>query len=178
MADYNKLYAPGNLDDRIITTVVEIPEGSILKIEYNREKCTFEIDRVEPSIFAKPSNYGFIPGTLDEDGDELDTLIVSPEAIPTGVVTEAKILGVLNFEDDGEMDHKIICVPADDRDSGNKIQGLEDLGERWKQKIEYHFKTYKDLKKPGTTKVLGYGDPDAAIAVIKECIERFKNKQG
>jgi len=176
MTDYNNIYTPGDLDNLLINTVIEISEKSILKIEYNREKCTFELDRVEPAIFAKPSNYGFIPGTLDDDGDELDTLVVSPEPIPTGVVLEAKILGVLNFEDDGEMDHKIICVPSDERDSGNRVKNLDDLGEQWKNKIEYHFNTYKDLKKRGTTKVLGYGNPQDAVEVIKECIERFKKK--
>ena len=175
MTDYNALYTPGDLENHVINTVVEIPQGSMLKIEYNREKKTFELDRVEPEIFTKPSNYGFIPATLDEDGDELDTLIVAPEAIPTGVVLEAKILGVLTFDDDGEMDHKIICVPTDDRDGGNRIQSLDDLGEQWKNKVEYHFNTYKDLKKKGTTKVLGYGDPAEAVKVIEECIERYNS---
>ena len=173
MADYNKLYTPGDLNNLTITTVVEIPEKSILKVEYRRDKGTFELDRVEPAIFAKPANYGFIPGTIDEDGDELDTLVVSPEPIPMGVVVEAKILGVIDFEDDGEKDHKIICVPTDERDSGNRIKSLDDLGEQWKAKIEYHFNTYKDLKKKGTTKVLGYGGPQEAVAVIKECIARY-----
>ncbi len=173
MTDYNKLYTPGDLDNFTINTVVEIPEGSMLKIEYNRDNGTFELDRVEPAIFAKPSNYGFIPGTLDDDGDELDTLLVTPEPIPTGVVVEAKVLGVLNFEDGGEQDHKIVCVPVTNYDDGDKIQSLDDLGERWKQKIEYHFTTYKDLKKRGTTNVLGFGDADSAIEVIKECIERY-----
>lgn len=176
MTDYNKLYTPGNLAEKEITTVVEITEKSLLKIEYNRKTCTFELDRIEPAIFAKPSNYGFIPGTLDEDGDELDTLIVSPEPLPLGLVVKATILGVLNFEDDGEMDHKVICVPADDRDSGNRIKSLDDLGEQWKAKMEYHFNTYKDLKKKGTTKVLGYGTPDDAVKVIKECIERYSKQ--
>lgn len=176
MTDYNTLYTPGEYQNGEITTVVEIPKGSILKVEYNRTKHTFELDRVEPDIFAKPSNYGFIPGTLDDDGDELDTLIVCPEALPMGVVVHARILGVLNFEDDGEKDHKIICVPADDRDGGDRVQTLDDLGERWKQKVEYHFTTYKDLKKKGSTKVLGYGDVAAAQEVIKECIERFNTK--
>lgn len=176
MTDYNTLYTPGEYEQGEINTVVEILKGSILKIEYNRTKQTFELDRVEPEIFAKPTNYGFIPGTLDEDGDELDTLIVCPEALPMGVVVHARILGVLNFEDDGEKDHKIICVPADDRDGGDKVKTLDDLGERWKQKVEYHFSTYKDLKKKGTTKVLGYGDVVAAQEIIAECIERFNNK--
>lgn len=177
MTDFNKLYSPGNLAEHKVNTVIEIPKGSILKIEYNREKCTFEIDRVEPEIFAKPSNYGFIPGTLDDDGDELDTLVVCPEPIPTGVAMEANILGVLNFEDDGEQDHKIICVPADDRDGGNMIKSLDDLGEQWKAKVEYHFNTYKDLKKKGTTKVLGYGGPEDAVKVIEECIERYNKSK-
>ena len=176
MTDYNKLYTPGDLENGLINTVVEIPKGSMLKVEYNREKCTFELDRVEPEIFAKPTNYGFIPGTLDEDGDELDTLIVCPETLPLGVVVQARIVGVLNFEDDGEMDHKVICVPADERDSGNAIKSLEDLPEQWKRKVEYQFNTYKDLKKPGTTKVLGYGDATEAVAVINDCIQRFKSE--
>ena len=177
MTDYNKLYTPGDLENETINTVVEIPKGSMLKVEYNREKCTFELDRVEPAIFQKPTNYGFIPGTLDDDGDELDTLILCPENIPLGVVVKAKIIGVLNFEDDGEQDHKVICVPADDRDSDNAIKTLADIPERQKQQIEYHFNTYKDLKKPGTTKVLGYGDVTDAIAVIKDCIERYEKQQ-
>lgn len=176
MADYNALYTSGDVNNGEITTVVEIPKGSILKIEYNREKATFELDRVEPEIFAKPSNYGFIPQTTDEDGDELDTLLVTPEPVPTGVVVAAKVIGVLNFEDDGEKDHKIICVPADERDSGNRVKSLDDLGEQWKAKIEYHFATYKDLKKRGTTKVLGYGNIDDAIAIIKECQERYAKR--
>lgn len=174
MADYDKLYVPGDLASGTITTVVEIPKGSMLKIEWNRTKQTFELDRVEPEIFAKPSNYGFIPGTTDEDGDALDTLVVTPEPVPTGVVLNARILGVLNFEDGGEKDHKIICVPADDRDGGNRVQSLDDLGEQWKAKIEYHFNTYKDLKKRGTTKVLGYGGVEDAVKVIKECIVRYE----
>lgn len=176
MTDYNKLYTPGDIDAHNVTTVVEIPKGSMLKIEYRRDKGTFELDRVEPEIFAKPSNYGFIPGTLDLDGDELDTLVVSPEPIPTGVVVNARILGVLDFEDDGEKDHKIICVPVDDRDSGNRVTSLEDLGEAWKAKIEYHFNTYKDLKKRGTTKVVGYEGPEEAVKIIRECIERFSKE--
>ena len=176
MIDYNKVYTPGDVQAGEITTVIEIPQGSMHKIEYNRDLCTFELDRVEPGIFAKPTNYGFIPGTLDEDGDELDTLVVVGEPLPLGVVVSARIIGVLEFEDDGEMDHKIICVPADDRHEGSRVQSVDDLGEQWQQKIEHHFTHYKDLKKPGSTKVLGFGDVEKAKAVIQECIERWNNQ--
>lgn len=176
MADFNQVLTPGDTDNGLVNTVVEIPEGSRLKVEWDRERAAFMLDRVEPAIFAKPCNYGFIPQTLDDDGDELDTLIVCSEPIPMGVWLEAKIVGVLNFQDDGEADHKVVVVPADDRDTGDSINSLDDLGDRWKQKIEHHFTHYKDLKKPGSTVVEGWGDAEAAKAIIRECIERWNNK--
>lgn len=177
MADFNQVLTPGANDDGLVNTVVEISEGSMLKIEWDRTRAAFMLDRVEPAIFAKPCSYGFIPQTLDDDGDELDTLIVCAEPLPMGVWLEAKIVGIMNFEDDGEMDHKVVVVPADDRNTGDSINSLDDLGERWKQKIEHHFNHYKDLKKPGSTKVLGWGDIEEAKKCVKECIERYKNSQ-
>lgn len=161
--------------DKFVNTVVEISKGSMLKIEWDRHNHYFALDRVEPAIFAKPVNYGFIPATLDEDGDELDTLIVTSEPLPMGLVLEkARVIGVLNFEDDGEMDHKVIVVPADDRHDG-EITSYKQLGEKWAEQISHHFTHYKDLKKPGSTKVLGFGDSDEAWAVIADCIERAKS---
>ena len=170
--DYNALFTP-YAEDQVIHTVVEIAKGSMHKIEYDRKNKVMRLDRVEPGIFAKPCNYGFIPGTLDEDGDELDTLIVTDEPLPMGIVLEATVIGVLEFEDSGEMDHKVICVPADDRHTGDRIKSLGDLGEQWMKQIEHHFTLYKDLKKPGSTKVMGFGDAQKAHEVITECIERW-----
>ncbi len=170
--DYNAILKPYS-EGQTINVVIEIPKGSMMKIEFDRHRKIMVLDRVEPAIFAKPVNYGFIPATLDEDGDELDVLFVTDDPVPTGVVSEAIVIGVLDFEDDGEMDHKVICVPSDNLNSGNSIQSLGDLGEQWQKKIEHHFTHYKDLKKPGTTKVLGFGDAAKAHEVIAECIKRW-----
>jgi inorganic pyrophosphatase len=176
MADFNQVLTPGDWQNGVVNTVVEISEGSTLKIEWDRERAAFTLDRVEPAIFAKPCNYGFIPQTLDEDGDELDTLVVCDEPIPTGVWFEARVLGVMKFEDDGEIDDKVVVCPADDRNAGDRLKTLDDLGERWKQKVEHHFTHYKDLKKPGSTKVLGWGDAEEAKEIIKKSIDRYQNK--
>jgi inorganic pyrophosphatase len=155
-----------------VHTVIEIPMGSNMKVEYNVEGGYFELDRVEPVIFAKPVNYGFIPSTLDEDGDPLDTLVFTDTPLPMGLVLKARVIGVLNFEDDGEMDHKVVCVPADDRNNANRITSVADLGQKWQDQIVYHFDHYKDLKKPGTTKVLGWGSVEDAYKIIQECVDR------
>lgn len=175
MADFNQILTPGDVDDSTINVVIEIPAGSSHKIEWNRDLAVMQLDRVEPSIFAKPTNYGFIPQTLDEDGDELDVLLITGEPLPTGVFLEAKIIGVMKFEDDGEVDDKIVAVPTDDRDTGNRIQSLADIPQLVKQ-IENHFNHYKDLKKPGSTVVKGWGDVQEAQQIVYEAIERWNTK--
>lgn len=175
MPDFNVVLTPGNVDGGVINVVVEIPQGSSHKIEWNRDVAAFQLDRVEPAIFAKPTNYGFIPQTLDEDGDELDALIVTDEPLPTGIFLEAKVIGVMKFEDDGEVDDKIVVVPSDDRNTGDRIESLDDISRLVKQ-IENHFNHYKDLKKPGTTTVTGWGDAEEAKVVIHAAIDRWNNR--
>ncbi|HEU5121602.1 MAG TPA: inorganic diphosphatase [Candidatus Saccharimonadales bacterium] len=175
MADFNQILTPGNVDEGTVNVVIEIPAGSSHKIEWNRELAVMQLDRVEPAIFAKPTNYGFIPQTLDEDGDELDVLLVTDEPLPTGVFLEARIIGVMKFEDDGEVDDKIVAVPTDDRNTGNRIQSLDDIAQLVKQ-IENHFNHYKDLKKPGSTIVQGWGDVEEAKQVTRAAIERWNNR--
>lgn len=176
MSDFNKILTPGNVDEGVVNVVIEIPAGSNHKIEWNRELAAFQLDRVEPVIFAKPTNYGFIPQTLDEDGDELDVLAITDQPLATGVFFEAKVIGVMKFEDDGEVDDKIVVVPADDRQTGNAINSLDDLSDQMIKQIEFHFNHYKDLKKAGTTTVKGWGDVEEAKQVIHEAIERWNNK--
>jgi len=176
MADFNQILTPGDVENGIVNVVVEIPQGSSHKIEWNRELAAMQLDRVEPAIFAKPTNYGFIPQTLDEDGDELDALIITDEPLTTGIFMEAKVIGVLEFVDDNEVDDKVIVVPADDRNTGNAINSLEDLPSQLLKQIEHHFNHYKDLKKPGSTVVKGFGDVERAKQIIRESITRWNEK--
>lgn len=178
MADYNNVLDPGDYQNGFVNAVIEIPKGSSNKIEWDRGRAAFVLDRVEPAIFAKPVNYGFIPQTLDEDGDELDILVITDEPIPTNVWVKCKLIGILNFEDAGDVDHKVVVVPADDRHAGDEIRSLDDMGEHWKRQIEHHFTHYKDLKSPGSTKVWGWGDVDMAKSIIEESIERYKGLKG
>lgn len=173
MADFNKVLEPGDYKNGELNVVIEIPTGSNHKIEWDRKHACFMLDRVEPMAFAKPCNYGFIPQTLDEDGDELDVLMITDQPLTTGIWMKAKILGVMKFVDGGEVDDKIICVPADDRNNGDAYGKLEDLPAQTLKQIEYHFNHYKDLKKPGSTEVKAFEGIDSAKKVIEAAIKRF-----
>lgn len=176
MADFNKILTPGDYENGELNVVVEIPTGSNHKIEWDRENACFMLDRVEPMAFAKPCNYGFIPQTLDEDGDELDVLLITDQPLTTGIYLKARILGVMKFVDSDEVDDKIIAVPADDRNNGDAYQTLEDLPQQLINQIEFHFNHYKDLKKPGTTEVKGFFGLDEAKTTIADAIKRWDEK--
>ena len=176
MADFNKILNPGDYEHGEINVGVEIPTGSNHRIAWDRKNACFMLDRVEPIAFAKPCNYGFIPQTLDEDGDELDVLLITDQPLTTGIYTTARILGVMKFVDSDEVDDKIIAVPADDRNNGDRYQTLADLPEQLLKQIEFHFNHYKDLKKPGSTEVKEFADADEAKRVIAAAIKRWNEQ--
>ena len=176
MADFNQVLTPGDYENGEITVVVEIPQGSSHKIEWDRKVGVMKLDRVEPAIFAKPTNYGFIPQTLDEDGDELDVLLITDAPLTTGIVVNARIVGVMKFVDDDEVDDKIMAVPSDDRNNGDAIQTLEDIPAQLIKQIEFHFNRYKDLKKPGSTVVKEFAGLDEAKVVVRDAIMRWNNQ--
>ena len=176
MADFNQVLTPGDYENGEITVVVEIPQGSSHKIEWDRKVGVMKLDRVEPAIFAKPTNYGFIPQTLDEDGDELDVLLITDAPLTTGIVVNARIVGVMKFVDDDEVDDQIIAVPSDDRNNGDAIQTLEDIPAQLIKQIEFHFNRYKDLKKPGSTVVKSFDGAEEAQQVIAEAIRRWNEQ--
>jgi inorganic pyrophosphatase len=174
--DWSQVLDAGDVEAGEINVVIEIPKGSNNKVEWDRRLKVFTVDRIEPSIFPKPTNYGFVPQTLDEDGDELDVLLITNDPLPMNTYIKARVLGVMKFTDEGEVDDKILCVPVDDRESGDQIKTLENVPAQLLKQIEYHFNHYKDLKEPGTTKVEYWGDADEAKAVIKESQARWVNQ--
>jgi inorganic pyrophosphatase len=175
--DFNQILTPGDVEDGFVNVVVEIPAGSKNKIEWNREKAVMQLERIEPSIFAKPTNYGFIPQTLDEDGDELDAIIITDEPLPTGLFVRAKIIGVMKFEDNGEIDDKIIVVPDDSVGMEGEINTLGCISSQKIKQITHHFNNYKNLQNPGSTLVKGWAGKDEAREIIYRSIKRWNDEK-
>lgn len=175
MQDFNQTLTPGDIEKGIVNVVVEIPIGGTDKIEWNRIDKMMEIDRQEPTAFPEPTNYGFIPQTISEDGDGMDVLIISEKIIPTGTILQARIIGVMKFEDETEVDDKIIVVPIDNHEDKNQVDSLADFSKQKINQISYYFSHYKDQIKSGLTVVKGWGDVVEAKQIIYKSIERWNN---
>ena len=165
------------VDDKkdIVNAIVEINSGTINKYEIITESGQLKLDRVGYSSLAYPFAYGAIPETWDYDGDPLDVEIVHVmEPLVPGCLVEARIIGVMKFEDNGEVDDKIIAVLSDDRRSDH-IKSVDDLGEQFKKETIYYWEHIKHLKKPGTGVTKGFFDKKEALKVINECQKRYKD---
>lgn len=162
-----------NEEKGIVNAIVEINSGTINKYEIITESGQLKLDRVGYSSLAYPFAYGAIPKTWDYDGDPLDVEIVNViEPLVPGCLVEARIIGVMKFEDGGEIDDKIIAVLSDDRRSDH-IKSVADLGEQFIKETTYYWEHIKFLKKPGTGVIKGFFDRDEALKVIKECEEKY-----
>ena len=139
-------------DQSIVNAIVELNSSTINKYELITETGHLKLDRVGYSSLAYPFAYGCIPRTWDEDGDPLDIEIVSvTESLIPGSLVEARIIGIMTFDDGGEVDDKVIAVLAEDKRVSH-IKSFEDLGEHWIKETTYYWQHYKDLKNPGTCK--------------------------
>ncbi len=158
---------------------VEIPAGSITKYEINEEGLVF-VDRFQSMPVAYPANYGSLPRTLAGDGDPLDALVITREALHPGVLVRFRPIGVLRMEDAGEADQKIIGVPTDKVDPTYAgIRDLNDLPQVERDRIEAFFRVYKDLPKGrNPVRLSGYGDAAEAKALIREAMGRFADRAG
>ena len=156
-----------------LNTIVELNSNTINKYELITETGHLKLDRVGYSSLSYPFAYGCIPRTWDEDGDPLDIEIVNvTEPLVPGSIVEARIIGVMTFDDGGEVDDKVIAVLADDKRMDH-IKSFEDLGAHWKKETTYYWEHYKDLKKPGTCTVNGFFGTEKAVEIIKSCEARY-----
>ena len=157
----------------IVNGLIEINPGTINKYEFITESGHLKLDRVGYSSLAYPVAYGAIPQTWDQDNDLLDFVVanVTEPLVPNSLV-EARVIGLMKFEDSGERDDKVITVLSDDKRMDH-ITSYEQLGGHWQKVTEHYFEHYKDLKKPGLCKVLGFFDTAEATKTIKECAERY-----
>ncbi|MGE5673064.1 MAG: inorganic diphosphatase [Mycobacterium leprae] len=154
------------MDELIVEALIEIPAGSQNKYEYDKEKHIVRLDRVLYSPVHYPTDYGYVPETLEEDGDPIDVLVLVTNPTFPGCVIDARIVGVLAMVDDKGVDNKLLAVPVKDP-RFNQVRELEDVPAHRLREIEHFFKTYKDLEGKATV-IMGWkGTKEAAELLAK-----------
>jgi inorganic pyrophosphatase len=153
-----------------VVVVVEIPAGSRNKYEWDPEARAMVLDRMLFTAMRYPADYGFIEGTLGEDGDPLDALVFVGEPTFPGCRIRARPVGLFKMWDEKGPDEKILCVPLRDP-MWSHVRDLEDLLPTLRAEVEHFFAVYKDLegKKVGTE---GFASREVALGVIEDARRR------
>ena len=169
----NRLYDidPGPDSPEIVRMIVEIPQHSANKYEYDGNLGVFRLDRALYSPLHYPGDYGFIPGTLAEDKDPLDVLVLVQQPSYPGVMIEVRPVGVLNMVDSSEKDQKVLAVP-NRNPRYDQIHTMDQIFAHVKREIEHFFSIYKELEGKVTT-MDGWGGPREARKAIQECRQRY-----
>jgi inorganic pyrophosphatase len=157
-------------------TIIEIPKGSFNKYEIDKETGLIALDRANYSYAPYPTDYGFAPQTLWEDGDALDVLVLTTFPLNPGILVKVRPVAVIDMVDSGESDYKVIAVPVDDK-RWDDVQDLKDVNKHTLKEITHFFETYKALKgKPAPVEIKGImGKKEAQDAVTKS-IEIYNKK--
>ena len=158
------------------TCYVEIPKGSRNKYEYDTEEQVLKLDRFLFSSMVYPTDYGFVPETLAEDGDPLDAMICVSEPTFPGCIIDVRAIGLFKMSDDKGVDDKVLCVPLQDP-GWNTLETLADLPGQLRGEIEHFFSVYKDLEQKKVT-VDGWYPREDALEEIEASRKRFRGKSG
>jgi inorganic pyrophosphatase len=167
---------PGPDTPRVVRMFVEIPKNSRNKYEYDEELGIFRLDRFLYSPMHYPGDYGFIPGTVGEDGDPLDVLTVVEEPSFSGCMVEVRPVGVLRMIDRSQGDQKILAVQQNNP-LYDGIHTAKQLFPHLRLEIEHFFAVYKELENK-KTKILGWSGAGEAHRIIRASRKRYLGKQG
>ena len=158
--------------ENTIDVLIEIPRGSRNKYEVDHHTGRIRLDRRLFAATAYPTEYGFIPETLSEDGDPLDALVLTEDPTFPGCYILCKPVGLMWMEDEAGPDAKVICVePNEPR--WKDIDDIGDLPAEILAEIKHFFDIYKMLE-PEKFSVTGtWENKAAAWAEIEASRKRY-----
>lgn len=164
-----KNLSPGKNPPEEINVLIEIPQGSLVKYELDKDSGYIFVDRFSFTTMGYPANYGFVPHTLSGDGDAVDVLVLSSYPVNPGCVIPAIPIGLLEMEDESGVDAKVIAVPPMKVDPFfGKFKDLSDIDEASKNRIKHFFEHYKELEPKKWVKVKNWLGKKAALEEVRK----------
>lgn len=154
-----------------VNAIVEIPKGRRSKFEVDQATGLMRLDRYLYSSSHYPGDYGFIPQTLAEDGDNLDILVMVNEPTFSGCLIQARVIGLFRMLDRGQHDYKVLAVPNSDPLFA-ELKDIGDVPKHYLREVEHFFASYKLLE--GVTIVTeGWDGAAAASTEVHASVDRY-----
>ena len=168
-----KNLSPGKNPPGEINVFIEIPQGSLVKYELDKESGYVFVDRFAFTTMGYPANYGFVPNTMSGDGDPVDVLVLSIQPVYPGCVIPAIPIGLLEMEDESGIDAKVIAVPPLKVDPFyGKYKDLSEIDAAIKNRIKHIFEHYKELEPGKWVKVKNWKGKKEALGEVRKGLKK------
>lgn len=162
------------MNAQTLDCVIEIPKGSRNKYELDAESGKIKLDRFLFASVAYPTDYGYVPETLAEDGDPLDAMVCVSEPTFPGCLIESKAIALFRMNDDDGVDAKLLCVPCRDP-NWSHMNHLDDLSTQLRDEIAHFFGMYKTLEEKHVD-IDGWYPAEDAATVLAESQRRWRER--
>ncbi len=170
--DIKKIETGKNPANGEVNVLVEIPKDGNIKYEIDEKSGMIFVDRFLYTAMSYPFNYGSIPNTLAEDGDPVDVLVMSEQAVMPGVVIPSVIIGMLEMEDEEGIDMKLLAVPTKKVDPlFGSYTDIKDVPDAIKNKMKHFFENYKTLEPGKWVKIKEWKGKEVAVEVVKKALK-------
>ncbi|HEY7011176.1 MAG TPA: inorganic diphosphatase [Streptosporangiaceae bacterium] len=156
--------------------IIEIPKGQRNKYEMDHETGRIRLDRMLFTSTRYPADYGFIEGTLADDGDPLDALVLLEEPTFPGCLILCRAIGMFRMRDEKGADDKVLCVPATDPRMAH-LRDIEDVPEFDQLEIQHFFEVYKALEPGKVVEAAKWVGREAAQDEIEDCRRRLAEEE-
>ncbi len=166
---------PGEDIPQAFNTIIEIPFGSSVKYELDKNSGLIRLDRILYSAVYYPANYGFVPQTLAEDDDPLDVLVLCQETVVPLTLVKARTIGLMTMVDAGKKDHKIIAVAADDPEY-HQIHEAVEMPQHKLTMLRRFFQDYKQLEGKAV-EVDEIQPAKTAYPIIEDALARYSRQR-
>lgn len=173
---WHDLSAGDNIPEEI-NVIIECPRGTKNKYEIDKETGLIKLDRAMKTSQDYPTDYGFTPRTLWDDGDALDVVVLTTNPLFAGCLVSVRPVAVMKMVDCGESDYKVIGVPVDDP-RWDEVTDLADVNPHTIKEIKHFFETYKSIEPGKVVTIDEIGGKEDALAAVKKSVDLYNEKYG
>jgi inorganic pyrophosphatase len=165
-------------DEDLYNVVIETPKGSPNKLAYDPELGTFKLTAVMPQGSSFPFDFGFVPGTISDDGDPLDVLVLMDYPLTPGSIVEARLVGIISAEQkekggETEQNDRVIAVSPEST-LYQHAHELSDLPEELIDQVQQFFVNYNEQrgKQFSPKGQLGAAEAEDAVSKARKKFKR------
>lgn len=160
----------------IVHTVIETAKNSPHKYALAGEYGIIQLKEVLPDGMHWPYDYGFVPGTLADDGDPLDMLVITQNGLFSGCLLAVRVIGAVRESKNGVRNDRLIGVPLPSDGAPQAYDAYKDIDDVPKpllKEIKDFVKTYSQ-RQGNRIKLAGIVDAKKAMRSVRSAVKAYR----